>query len=98
MCRATVLTCFGCMTVFDKTEMKKCPDCGDWCCPNCGACLCHLTLSEKTIALAYMDTYERLLEQITKIPYDFAPHAKVASEVKEYLKQKKNHKKEENKK
>jgi hypothetical protein len=98
MCRATILTCFGCMVVFDKTQMTICPNCGDWCCPNCGACLCQLTPSEKTIALAYMDTYERLLEQITKIPYDFSPHKKIVTEVKEYLKQKTTRKKEENEK
>ena len=45
-----------------------------------------------------MDTYERLLEQITKIPYDFSPHKKIVTEVKEYLKQKTTRKKEEDEK
>ncbi len=82
MCRATKLCCFRCMAWFNKVNLESCETCGDWKCPECDGCLCHLTLKEKRIAIAYMATYENLLREITGESYDFGRHRKVLLDLK----------------
>ena len=77
MCRASRLCCFRCLGWFSKEPGQVCSSCGDWRCPDCGACICSLPPVEQKIALAYMATYENLLKELTGEGYDFSKHRRI---------------------
>jgi hypothetical protein len=81
MCRATKLCCFRYLRWFEKSDSRGCDVCGDWKCVKCNGCLCDLTNSEKKIAIAYMATYENLLQELTNESYDFKRHRKVLEQI-----------------
>ena len=73
-----MVRCFKCYQDFSKNELAvQCEECGDYKCPQCGACLCSLTLGEQRVVLAMMYTYERVLG----MDYDFTKHSEIEERI-----------------
>jgi hypothetical protein len=83
MCRPNKVRCFKCLKWFEKKENQKaCHECGDFKCPNCGACMCDLTKGEKKVALAMINTYENFIKENPEENYNFEKHKKIEDEFK----------------
>ena len=82
MCSPKKIRCFKCLEWFEKTEdSKPCTICGDFKCPNCGACMCDLSKDEKRVALAMIHTYENFIKEKLDLNYDFSKHKKIEEEI-----------------